>query len=343
MEPFQYLSNSHLSVLFLLLIAVPSVGASSTFIGSGSSPSIFDTDQEGSRSLPSHLRILRSKLKQIQYLIEDENFVEASGLADDIAFQMSPIPKDKDIHIIFQFVIDALSDIEPMITDIDTKRDTVHLQSALSVWHSLLASLCKKDHMHSAVIRMSHWIRLRELTLNILKGIEQKVSSGRSYQRYHEKYKELQGGMDNILLISHPENQMKLDTDPHHFWMKIMKDAATLQSVQPTMSITGVVDPYYNPMIERFYVMAIKMFIRESRSLRKAYATKKDENAFTKLFEQFEWMADYLPVPSALEYCVSLSKKAAESGDPELSEVAKFHHLVNTFYYFPLAGYRGLV
>lgn len=266
---------------------------------------------------------LSIKLQRMQSLIENGHLVEASGLAHEVTSLMSPLPDEPDIRLVFRFVNQLLTLHVPLIGG---KRDTAELQSVLSIYDTLLREICLKDHLYDSETRLRHLLRLQDHIINTLIGIEQRVS--RTYHRYHDKYRELQSITGKI-----DELYITLSDPVPCRWMRLMKDAATLQSIQPFRD--GTVDGYYDRMIDRLYSKAMELFVQETRSLRRA--SKFDDAAYLRMFEKFNWIADQLPVPTVLEYCVSLSRKAQEDTD-----VGRFQHFTKIFYYDCLSGIRGL-
>ena len=265
------------------------------------------------------IRKLGAKSQRMQHLIQAGHFVEASGLAEDIITSISPSAEDQDIEILFRFINQSLTHYVPLIGG---QHDTVLFQIGLNIYVTLLQELCRKDHLHDPAIRLQHRIRLQKLLISILKGIERRVS--RSYHRYHDKYKELQR-----ITWKLDELYVRLIDPVPCRWMRLMNDAATLQKLQPRKD--GVVDSHYNKVIDYLYTNAIRLFVEETKTLRRA--SKCDNAAYLEMFKIFSWIADELPMTTALEYCVSLSRRANDS-----SELGRFQNMSRIFYYDCLAG-----
>ena len=275
----------------------------------------------------THRRKLNACLERLQYLIDERHFVAAAKMVDEITITISPVGVDTDIDVVFRFVNQSLTRYVPLIGG---PNDTVLFQVGLSFYYSLLWTICHNDRLHDPPdpeIRLMHLFRLKDLIICILKGIECRTS--RSDLRYHYKYRELQQITEKVDVIY---NSNRWNKPVPSRWMRIMLDAATLQCVQP-LQMNEIEDTSYNRMIDRMYTTAIALFIRETRSLRNA--VKCDETALSQLHYKFSWMADRLPMPTALQYCVDLSKKANNE-----SEVGRFQHLTETFYYDILARIR---
>ena len=268
----------------------------------------------------THRRKLNMKLETMQRFIESRYFVGAVRLVDEITIVISPVAVEEDIETAFRFVNESLTKLVPLI---GSKHDTALFQVGFSLYYSLLWTLCHSDRHRSPnprdlEIRLIHLFRLRDFILSILKGIAHEAS--RSCHRYHYKYKELQhvtGKIDTVYIQLLDPVQSR--------WMRLMLDAATLQCAQPLL-LDASEDSYYNKMIDAMYNNAMLLFIGEIEPLRRA--SEFDEGAISKLYQKFRWMANQFRVPTALEYCVVLSKEADQD-----SELGTFHHLASQFYY----------
>ena len=315
-------SNNLFGQILSLMLSIHTIRTS--YISNSSSALTTSQLRRFGHSGSHRLWRLGVKSSRMQSLIDAGHVIEASHLAEDIMVSISPFPDDSDIRIVFRYVKQSLARYVPLIGG---KYDTVKFQAGLSIYCSLLQKLCIKDHSHDPEIRLSHRIRLQELIISMLRGIDKRVS--RSFHGYHDKYKELQqitGKIDEVYV-------RLLDPVPCR-WMRLMEDAATLQHMQPRNDEGVAMDTYYNQMIDRLYSKAMKLFLQETRSLRRT--SKLDNAAYMQMFDKFSWIADQLPVPTALEYCVSLSRKAEEETD-----VGRFHHFTKSFYYDCLSGIRG--
>ena len=151
----------------------------------------------------------------------------------------------------------------------------------------------------------------------MLKGIEQRVS--RSCREYHEAYKELE-----LYIGKTDELYFRLADQKPPRWMRYMQDAALLQSVHPFRA--GIVDLHYNRMIDRSYTSAIRLFMKETSQSRRDAAF--DDSAFAQTHLLLSWMDTQLAVPTALEYCVTLSK-----GSEMDTDLKSFQHVAEIFYY----------
>ena len=264
------------------------------------------------------IRKLGAKLQRIEHLIHSGHFAQASTLAEDIVTSISPSAEDAEIKLIFLFVNQSLSHYVPLI---GSEHETVESQIGLNIYVKLLQKICRKDHLHDPETRLLHRIRLQELVISILKGIERQVS--RSYHRYHDKYRELQR-----IISKMDELYVKLVDPVPCRWMRLMNDAATLQKVQPRKD--GIVYPYYDGLIDHLYTRAIRLFVGEMEALRRARGS--GDAVYSEMFSNFQWIADALPVVTALEYCVSLSRRAHNN-----SEVERFQNFSRMYYYDRLA------
>ena len=265
---------------------------------------------------------LSTKLHDMQSVIEKSHLVEAFQLAGDIALSVSPAAEDGEIQVVFQFINQSLARYVPLIGG---EQDTADFQAQLSVYHSLLSDISLKDDVDDPQwpeMRLIRLHRLRDLTLSVLNGLGRGVKQ--SLQGYHFKFQELEritAKMDEMYIrLVHPVPGR---------WMRLMKDAAILQTMQPLKD--GISDSNFNRMIDRLYTTAIHLFVKEIVAIKGK--SKFDEAARSEMFWKIRRIVHQVPVNNALEYCVLLSKNA----DPR-SDIASFQQFVQKYYYARLDG-----
>ena len=280
-----------------------------------------------------------ARMNRIGLLLEKGDFHQAALISDNIAWRyVYPVPPDTEIQIVFNFIADAVADLVPILGS----HIVVDLHTALSVFFCLLGDIGDRDH----ILRTLEWLKIKNLSTSMLKGIDKIIggvtadpstspgtsSSPKSFQAYYYQlkkiYKQFQDVMKRVLLLL---EVMKDLPHPIWGWMKIMNDAAIFQAAQADSD--GEINPHIKLMVKRLYVVAIKMFIRDSAPLRQTSKSDDEhgQDALDQLQGQFRWMASNPPGMPALKYCESLCWKSYDS------EVREFAILADTFYHDRMA------